>query len=774
MEQVPLPFTFSFFGAQHDELYINANGYVSVSSTKFCNGAFLSIGCNFNSDDAYRGVVGPLITDFNPAASLSATVYFRTTADSLCVNWVDVPLWSPTPTSTSQRYTTRMCLYEGGAMRWSYHDFPYAPNNTVWMAGMRSRASTSGLGERTALARRFASVDGGDVAVDTSSVLLLSAHSVGNGNVAGVCTHHSVGCLTPRCGPAGSTLKIRWKGVDCGPDSAVQVMCQLGTRRVPATFGSDAGGAFITCTAPPQSVFSADPSSDLTLKVDLLMATPVAPGTGPGRGVGSRAQFVDGGTAYTSMDVRSVLAEDLVTGYNGSTLAPSRRLRAARSLQSDPTVAVLQTDLLFTYTSSGAVCGCEVDAVTECDACGACGGNNSTVDCAGVCFGAARVDDCGVCAGGSTNLVPNADMDCKGVCGGGATNCAQSPLTPFPAAEATSIVVVVALGCCLFALMGMCLWFFRVSMIQRRRRIEFALEMAAQGPQGISGDALSAIPIVKYTEPEGDEEPGTCAVCLDDLEEGVEVRKIPCNHMFHVPCLDKWLERSVTCPMCKADLRTGIVGDPNASAPPDDDGSASSAAAGSGAGAAAAAAAAVGPGPGPGPGVGVGAGAPAAGARPMMVDDGGVVDLSGAMPVAPMSPVSAAAPGSVVGVHRSSSRTSAGTGADRYSPPSRQSRQSRQSPSASASPSSLSSPSARRSRRGSARHQGRDAWASPTSASSRHSSAPRPSPPSEVVSRRNPVVEAEQHSDEVVEHSGPVLSPNVAVASAFQAAVEEP
>ena len=42
-----------------------------------------------------------------------------------------------------------------------------------------------------------------------------------------------------------------------------------------------------------------------------------------------------------------------------------------------------------------------------------------TADChLGDCAGAARYDDCGVCAGGTSGVVPDADKDCAGVCSG--------------------------------------------------------------------------------------------------------------------------------------------------------------------------------------------------------------------------------------------------------------------------------------------------------------------------------------------------------------------
>ena len=43
---------------------------------------------------------------------------------------------------------------------------------------------------------------------------------------------------------------------------------------------------------------------------------------------------------------------------------------------------------------------------------------DSDIDCNGVCFGEALVDDCGVCSEGNTGLDFNADKDCNGDCFG--------------------------------------------------------------------------------------------------------------------------------------------------------------------------------------------------------------------------------------------------------------------------------------------------------------------------------------------------------------------
>ncbi|PIA16852.1 hypothetical protein COEREDRAFT_80909 [Coemansia reversa NRRL 1564] len=46
-----------------------------------------------------------------------------------------------------------------------------------------------------------------------------------------------------------------------------------------------------------------------------------------------------------------------------------------------------------------------------------------------------------------------------------------------------------------------------------------------------------------------------CAVCLEDFVAGEQVRKLPCQHYFHIVCIDPWLmKRAATCPLCNFDV----------------------------------------------------------------------------------------------------------------------------------------------------------------------------------------------------------------------------
>ncbi|KAF0934479.1 hypothetical protein E2562_025556 [Oryza meyeriana var. granulata] len=46
-----------------------------------------------------------------------------------------------------------------------------------------------------------------------------------------------------------------------------------------------------------------------------------------------------------------------------------------------------------------------------------------------------------------------------------------------------------------------------------------------------------------------------CAVCLEDVQRGETVRRLPaCCHLFHKDCIDMWLHSHTTCPLCRCEV----------------------------------------------------------------------------------------------------------------------------------------------------------------------------------------------------------------------------
>ena len=43
----------------------------------------------------------------------------------------------------------------------------------------------------------------------------------------------------------------------------------------------------------------------------------------------------------------------------------------------------------------------------------------------------------------------------------------------------------------------------------------------------------------------------SCSICIEDYQSGEEITTLPCLHLFHSDCINKWLRQSSNCPICK-------------------------------------------------------------------------------------------------------------------------------------------------------------------------------------------------------------------------------
>ena len=65
--------------------------------------------------------------------------------------------------------------------------------------------------------------------------------------------------------------------------------------------------------------------------------------------------------------------------------------------------------------------------------------------------------------------------------------------------------------------------------------------------RGASPEQIRTLPVKELDD--GSEE--VCAVCQSKYEAKEKVITLRCNHEFHQPCIDTWLQTNAVCPLCR-------------------------------------------------------------------------------------------------------------------------------------------------------------------------------------------------------------------------------
>lgn len=73
--------------------------------------------------------------------------------------------------------------------------------------------------------------------------------------------------------------------------------------------------------------------------------------------------------------------------------------------------------------------------------------------------------------------------------------------------------------------------------------------------RGMSNEAIGQIEAFPWSRSaQGEDGQAQCVVCQADFEDGEQVRRLPCSHVFHTACIDEWLRRCTDCPICKTNV----------------------------------------------------------------------------------------------------------------------------------------------------------------------------------------------------------------------------
>ncbi|KAL0457005.1 UNVERIFIED_CONTAM: RING-H2 finger protein ATL16 [Sesamum latifolium] len=104
-------------------------------------------------------------------------------------------------------------------------------------------------------------------------------------------------------------------------------------------------------------------------------------------------------------------------------------------------------------------------------------------------------------------------------------------------------------------------------LIDLLRRFSFSRRRSAEDPlmvhspvaenRGLNEAAIRSIPVFKFKKRDeaADVKSCECAVCLNEFLEEEKLRVIPdCGHVFHIDCIDVWLQNNANCPLCRTSV----------------------------------------------------------------------------------------------------------------------------------------------------------------------------------------------------------------------------
>ena len=78
--------------------------------------------------------------------------------------------------------------------------------------------------------------------------------------------------------------------------------------------------------------------------------------------------------------------------------------------------------------------------------------------------------------------------------------------------------------------------------------------------RGLSDETINMLPTEGWQAGVGSSSDEQCMICLAEFSPADQVRRLPCHHVYHCPCIDEWLRRCTDCPLCKANVDRALRG----------------------------------------------------------------------------------------------------------------------------------------------------------------------------------------------------------------------
>ncbi|XP_047939538.1 uncharacterized protein LOC125187071 [Salvia hispanica] len=102
-------------------------------------------------------------------------------------------------------------------------------------------------------------------------------------------------------------------------------------------------------------------------------------------------------------------------------------------------------------------------------------------------------------------------------------------------------------------------WFEVLDQIHHQQPMSISLSVVSQpAPESV----VASLPMKIYGKEkilEYEEDISQCQICLGSYEDGDKIRILPCQHEYHMSCVDKWLQEvHGVCPLCRGDVCSNL------------------------------------------------------------------------------------------------------------------------------------------------------------------------------------------------------------------------
>ncbi|KAF2283020.1 hypothetical protein GH714_043387 [Hevea brasiliensis] len=119
-----------------------------------------------------------------------------------------------------------------------------------------------------------------------------------------------------------------------------------------------------------------------------------------------------------------------------------------------------------------------------------------------------------------------------------------------------SLAIVVGILCIMFSLTFIFLIYakfcHRGASIHSDLQNLPALVRSTSRYSGIDKTVIESLPFFRFSSLKGSKDGLECVVCLSKFEDIEVLRLLPkCKHAFHINCVDQWLEKHSSCPLCR-------------------------------------------------------------------------------------------------------------------------------------------------------------------------------------------------------------------------------